>query len=64
MQLKKFEKLSPLPPLKTELIDTKNKLVVARGGEQGSKMGESYQKVQTSRHKISHWDVIYIKQLQ
>ena len=43
-----------------ELIDTENRLVVARGVGWGvGEMGEGGQKVQTSSYKISHGDVMY-----
>jgi len=48
------------------LIDTENKLVVARvlRGQGLSKLGEEDLVVQTFSYKISHKDVIYTKGIQ
>ena len=44
----------------TELIDTENRLVVARGGGwEVGQVDEGNEKIQTSSNKISHGDVIY-----
>ena len=40
-------------------MDTKNRLVVTKGGGVVGKMGKGSRKVQTSSYKVSHGDVIY-----
>ena len=40
-------------PLKTQIRDAEDRLVVSRGGERGGELGEGARLVQTSSYKIS-----------
>ena len=55
VESKKTEQTNQLNQTKNRLIDTENKLVVARveGGWGRSEMGEGDQEIQTSRYKIN-----------